>query len=170
MKRIPLLMFSFAVLLFNCGTNDPEPQKQKETPAFIGTWEYVLPAPMAVLIGEQFDIDVTINDDKNSTYSLNVFYTDNGDTALRHNGYWVLSNTEDTITLHGTNCAVYDTTLKQTITKDCGLPVPVPINIANNVWTVSLGSLAPVAPSLGINPGSLGINLDGIIIPLKKTE
>ena len=43
MKRIPILMLSIAVLLINCGSDDNEQEPTKETPAFIGTWEYSLP-------------------------------------------------------------------------------------------------------------------------------
>jgi hypothetical protein len=169
MKRIPILMLSIAVLLINCGSDDTEQEPTKETPAFIGTWEYSLPEYLASVLKKKFDIGLTINDDKASSYSLTAIYTDEGDTALIHNGYWVVSNSFDTVFLHGTDCAMYDT-LNNIINDDCGLPVPVPINISHNVWDVSLGSLAPIAPSLGINLETLGISLDGITIQLKKAE
>ncbi len=173
MNKIQILLLAAPFFMLSCGTDDPSDEKttgpDKQKAEYIGSWQYSFPAPMAKLLGQNLSIYVKINDDDDSTYSLNVLYTDRGDTALRHNGYWILSESADTIILNGNDCAVYDTTLDLTVTKDCGSPVQVPTNINNDTWTVSLGALASVGPSLGIDPTSLPVDLNGLFIPLERS-
>ncbi|NLG16180.1 MAG: copper resistance protein NlpE [Fibrobacter sp.] len=174
MNKIQILLLAAPFFMLSCGTDDPSDDKitgpDKQKAVYIGSWQYSFPAPIATLLKQNLSIFVKINDDDDSTYSLNVLYTDRGDTALRHNGYWMISESADTIILNGNDCAVYDTTKDSTVTKACGSPVQAPIDIKNDTWTVSLGALAPVGPSLGIDPTSLSIDdLNGLFIPLKRS-
>lgn len=141
MKNAYAIGLLMCCLLTQCGQKD-------EQAAYIGTWEGGIRA-IQPFIKEGIAIHVIINDDNEKTYSLNALYAVSTDTALRHNGVWRVSS--DTIFLDGRECAIYDTTLKATVPLQTCSTIPVRINIKNDVWSVALRDLAPVAEAFRLN-------------------
>lgn len=118
----------------------------------VGTWQGGIGGQqLNGLLPRDILINVKINNDKDSTYSLIATYAPGTDTSLKHLGSWHLNAKGDSIILVGINCQVIDTTQKKLVTRDCGAPIPIFINIQNNTWKVLLTDLLPVAATLQID-------------------
>jgi hypothetical protein len=119
------------------------------TPDFVGNWVGYMRA-IPPYLNDSLRVSVIIN--KDSTFKLNAVYLTSGDTAIRDNGFWKIPVT-DSLLLHGTDCAIFDTTkkvLKQLET--CGNPAAIKIDINNktNTWVIPLSSLSPLSVAFNV--------------------
>lgn len=156
-KTIPVFTLIFGLLLFSCQKNGNEPEDNviidpAEKHICVGTWQGGIGgASLAGLLPRDILIDVKINNDADSTYSLISTYAPGLDTSMKHLGTWHLNNKGDSIILVGNDCQVIDTIQKKLVARDCGAPIPIYINIQNNIWKVLMTDLLPVAETLSID-------------------
>ncbi len=132
-------------------TTKPDTTKpETPVPDYVGNWLGTFPA-IPGKINDSVRITVLIN--KDSTFKLNAIYLTTKDTALRDNGYWRVSNASDSIYLHGSDCAIWDTTQKVLKPlENCGDPAAININIDKNEksWKIPMISLAALSVAFNI--------------------
>ncbi len=152
-KVITTLAIVMSLFLVSCQNNGNDPVIENSC---IGSWQGGIGGEQLMgLLPRDILIDVKINNDKDSTYSLIATY-EGIDTSMKHLGSWHLNSTGDSIILVGNDCQVIDTTQNKMVTRECGPPIPIYINIQNNAWKVWMTDLLPVAETLQINlTGSL---------------
>jgi hypothetical protein len=151
---VPALTLTIGLLLFNCQKNqeDNEVTSPAKKHICVGTWQGGIGGEkLAGLLPTAILIDVTINDDADSTYSLVSTYAPGIDTTLKHTGTWHLNSKGDSIILAGNNCLVTDTTQGKLVSRECGSAIAIHINIQNNLWKVLMTDLLPVAKTLSID-------------------
>lgn len=152
-KIIPALTMTISLLLFSCQKNDENNvAKPAEKHICVGTWQGGIGGDkLASLLPKAILIDVKINNDADSTYSLISTYAPGIDTTLKHAGTWHLNSKGDSIILVGNNCLIIDTTQKKLVMRECGDAIPIHISIQNNLWKVLMTDLLPVAKTLSID-------------------
>ncbi|HEX2957922.1 MAG TPA: hypothetical protein VHO70_13900 [Chitinispirillaceae bacterium] len=154
-KFISTLTIATCLLLGSCQKNGTDPEVIIDPPVdhiCVGAWKGGIGGQQLFgLLPRDILIDVKINNDKDSTYSLIATYAPGTDTSMKHLGSWHLNAKGDSIILVGNDCQVIDTTQKKLVTRDCGQPIPIYINIQNNAWKVLMTDLLPVASTLQIN-------------------
>jgi hypothetical protein len=154
-KLISVIGLTISVLFLSCQNNGNEPENQIIDPPehkCIGLWQGGIGGESLMgLLPRDILIDVKINNDKDSTYSLISTYAPGVDTSMKHLGTWHLNTKGDSIILVGNDCRVIDTIQKKLVVRDCGAPIPIYINIQNNTWKVLMTDLLPVAKTLSID-------------------
>jgi hypothetical protein len=152
-KIIGTLVITFSLFLWGCQKNGTGPEN--DPPAnhiCVGAWQGGIGGQQLMgLLPRDILIDVKINNDKDSTYSLIATYAPGTDTSMKHLGSWHLNAKGDSIILVGNNCQIIDTTEKKLVTRECGAPIPIYINIHNDAWKVLMTDLLPVAETLQID-------------------
>jgi hypothetical protein len=133
-----------ALLMVVCQEKSSNPAQTVQSEA-IGHW-YGKLIPVLGTPEDTVLINAIIRSDE--TFNLSTTYATSGDTTLRYAGAWTQSN--DTIHLAGSNCAIMDTTLDSLLPVAC-VPVAIPIDITNDVWIISVKDLTPVAAGLGVD-------------------
>jgi hypothetical protein len=154
-KILSAFLIVTGLLLWSCQKNANGPDTPIDPPVnhiCVGSWQGGIGGQQLMgLLPRDILIDVKINNDKDSSYSLIATYAPGTDTSLKHLGSWHLNAKGDSIILVGNNCQVIDTTQKKLVTRDCGAPIPIFINIQNNAWKVLMTDLLPVAETLQID-------------------
>jgi hypothetical protein len=145
--RLFLIVSFFITLIVGC-SSDPQHSVQSEPP-FVGKWVGYMRA-IPPYLNDSLRVSVEINND--STFKLNAVYLTSGDTAIRDNGFWK-NPIMDSVFLHGTDCAVFDTSkkvLKQL--ESCGNPaaIKIDINSNTNIWAIPLSSLSPLSVAFNV--------------------
>lgn len=156
-KIIPALTMTISFLLFSCQKNDENNvANPTEKHICVGTWQGGIGGDklLSSLLPDTILIDVKINNDADSTYSLISTYAPGTDTTLKHTGTWHLNSKGDSIILVGNNCLIIDTNQKKLVVRGCGDAIPIHINIQNNLWKVLMTDLLPVAETLSIDVSS----------------
>lgn len=144
--KIGQIIAASALILVSCMENS--------LPEHVGFWVGSL-SPQTPLIGTLVSekILIQMNIGESSIYDLNVTYPESGRTALTSTGTWSESN--DTLYLDGTECITYDEEGNPS-QMECTV-IPVPIKIDNDIFRLSLSTLVPLAPSMGITiPALIG--------------
>jgi hypothetical protein len=176
-KILSVIVIATGLFLWSCQNNENGPGVVTDPVVehiCVGSWQGGIGGQQLMgLLPRDILIDVKINNDKDSTYSLIATYAPGTDTSLKHLGSWHLNAKGDSIILVGNNCQVIDTTQKKLVTRDCGAPIPVYININNNAWKVLMTDLLPVAETLQIdvsNPMIAAIASKFVITLLKQKK
>jgi hypothetical protein len=154
-KSLAVIVIVIGLFLWSCQNNENGPGVVTDPVGehiCVGSWLGGIGGQQLMgLLPRDILINVKINNDKDSSYSLITTYSPGTDTSMKHLGSWHLNAKGDSIILVGSNCQVIDTTQKKLVTRDCGQPIPIYINIQNNSWKVLLTDLLPVASTLQIN-------------------
>ncbi|MFP4162558.1 MAG: hypothetical protein ACLFQB_01640 [Chitinispirillaceae bacterium] len=129
-------------------------ENESDLPAHVGLWVNTLSPQtkdttkninLGSFVQEEMRIEMNIGE--TNTYELNVTYPESGETALNSVGSW--SEANDTLYLDGSECRSLDS--EGVLSKvECQV-IPVPIEVENDIFLLSLKTLYPLAPSMGID-------------------
>ncbi|MFP4012996.1 MAG: hypothetical protein ACLFVQ_02850 [Chitinispirillaceae bacterium] len=153
-----------ALILASCmfGT-----ENESSVPEHVGFWVGSI-TPQTPQIGAfvQEEILIEMNIEETSAYDLNVTYPESARTALTSTGTWSQSN--DTLYLNGTECTTFDEEGNPG-QMECTV-IPVPIEFYNDMFLLSLNTLVPLAPSMGITiPAVISPEmLDGVSLSFER--
>ena len=152
-RLLTFVLMASALFFFNCSSGN----NKEKIPLVVGEWEgginkEKLPFSDNLLSFIDFP-NTTINADvrKDSTYSLLAICSETGDTILKHNGIWELSNQEDPIYLKGTSCSSYNEESETWNSINCGDQIAIPVDINMNEWVITMDNLIFIGPALGID-------------------
>jgi hypothetical protein len=173
-KLIFSISLTIGVLFMSCQNNGNEPENQIINPPehkCIGLWQGSLgDETLRKILPKDILIDVKINNDADSTYSLISTYAPGTDTSLKHLGTWHFNSKGDSIILVGNDCRVIDTIQKQLVVRECSAQIPIYINIQNTTWKVLLTDLLPIASALSIDVSTIAKYANMVEIELEKKK